>query len=458
MGRVLRTRIIATAATAGLALLAAGCAGQRGPESEPVDIESIQITAEEKGEPLTELELKDLVMRLVDVYTAVVMQVSREIELILDTPWERYQLHSMKYGATRAAFDIAVSARPDEGLLDLLVLVSLERSAFERHWYPEVFKERGELLLAELRRLEDLCWRKSARVLTLQQRQDLRSLIEAWVADNPDIHDVAQIRFSDFYHLQDESSSARATGLLSEINDASRAVDEAVLFGERAMWYSSRLPILLGYQVEKTVYDLLGQQDVRALLADFTQYSDASNRVAAAIEDLPEMVERERTATVDHFMGRIAGERTAFLSELDSRGEQLESTLHELRLTVDAGTALADALDTTFASVDGVLARFDETGGGSDREPLRMQDLRDVAVEATAAADQLTTLLNTTQSVLASPAWSERLSEFDTAMIRVEQDGNRWINIAFRRGLLLIAALFVALVAYRWVSFRWLEP
>jgi hypothetical protein len=43
-------------------------------------------------------------------------------------------------------------------------------------------------------------------------------------------------------------------------------------------------------------------------------------------------------------------------------------------------------------------------------------------------------------------------------MTRVEQDGNRWINIAFRRGLLLIAALFVAMVAYRWVSFRWLKP
>ena len=70
-----------------------------------------------------------LVMRLVDVYTAVVLQVSSAIELELDTPWERFQLHSLKYHSTRAAFDIAISTRPDEALLDLLVLVSLERSA-----------------------------------------------------------------------------------------------------------------------------------------------------------------------------------------------------------------------------------------------------------------------------------------------------------------------------------------
>ncbi|MHC4787568.1 MAG: hypothetical protein ACYTE6_16550, partial [Planctomycetota bacterium] len=377
-------------AAAGVALLALGCAAQRGPESDSVQIESIQATAEDKGEPLTELELQDLVMRMVDSYIAVVTQVSREMELTLESPLERHLLHSLKYNATRAAFDIAVSARPDEALLDLLVLVTLQRSAVERYWNPRVFQERGDVLLVMLRQLEDSCWRKSARALSPQQQQDLRALIESKVADSPEIHNVAQIRFSDFYHLQDESAAARATGLLSEINEASRAVDEAVLFGERAMWYSSRLPILLGYQVEKTVYDLLGQQDIRALLTDFTQYSDASDRVAVALEDLPEMIERERAATIDHFMGRVAGERTAFLGELDTRGEDLESTLHELRLTVDAGTALADALDTTFGSVDRVLARFDDTGNDSDRVPLRLQDLRDVAVETTAAADQLT--------------------------------------------------------------------
>ncbi|MHC4306884.1 MAG: hypothetical protein ACYSW2_20760 [Planctomycetota bacterium] len=445
-------------AAAGLALLAAGCAAQRGPEDTSVQIESIQATAQESETPLTKLELQDLVMRLVDVYTAVVMQVSREIELQLDTPLARCLLHSFKYGATRAAFDIAVSAQPDEALLDLLVLVSLERSAFERHWHPEVFQERGDLLLAELRRLEDMCWRKSARALNPQQQQDLRALIEAWVADNPEIHNVAQIRFSDFYHLQDESSSARASGLLSEIDEASRSVDEAVLLGERALWYSSRMPILLGYQVEKTLYDMLSQPDVRELLADSNQYADASDRIAAALEDLPEMIKREREATVDHFMGRVAGERAAFLDEFDDRGEKLDSTLRELRLTVEAGTALADSLDTTFGSVDRVLARFDETGDDSDREPLRMQDLRDVAAEARAAADQLTTMLDATQGVLASPAWNDRLSGFDSAMTRVEQDGNQWINLAFRRGLLLVGALFVAMVAYRWVTYRWLKP
>ena len=87
-----------------------------------------------------------------------------------------------------------------------------------------------------------------------------------------------------------------------------------------------------------------------------------------------------------------------------------------------------------------------------------MQDLRDVAAEARAAADQLTTMLDATQGVLASPAWNDRLSGFDSAMTRVEQDGNQWINLAFRRGLLLVGALFVAMVAYRWVTYRWLKP
>jgi uncharacterized protein YukE len=203
---------------------------------------------------------------------------------------------------------------------------------------------------------------------------------------------------------------------------------------------------------------MLSQPDVRELLADSNQYADASDRIAAALEDLPEMIKREREATVDHFMGRVAGERAAFLDEFDDRGEKLDSTLRELRLTVEAGTALADSLDTTFGSVDRVLARFDETGDDSDREPLRMQDLRDVAAEARAAADQLTTMLDATQGVLASPAWNDRLSGFDSAMTRVEQDGNQWINLAFRRGLLLVGALFVAMVAYRWVTYRWLKP
>jgi hypothetical protein len=206
---------------------------------------------------------------------------------------------------------------------------------------------------------------------------------------------------------------------------------------------SSRLPILLGYQVEHTLYDLAREQEIVQATRDYSRFVEAIETIAAAVDTLPD---------------DIARERTAFMDELQVRSQELEGAVREMRRTMEAGTELATALNTTVNSVDRVVARFDRMPADPNREALSMTGLRDASIETRLAAEQLTTMLATTNELLSSPEWDARLGTLDAAVERVQTGGDRWINLTFRQILILIGVAFVALVTYRWVSVKLIAP
>lgn len=393
-------------------------------------------------------------MRMADECAARITETAWALEKLQTTSLERASVHALKHSTTAAVFDIAVSPYPEEALLDMLVLITLERAVFERFWKPEYFPVNGDLILAVLQRLERDFWQISSRVLSREQQAALRGLIETWLDENPDTILVSSIRFRDFVSLRDESTEQQARGLLAELGEATNAVDELRQTGERAMWLSTRLPRLAGYQTELTVFDLALQPEIVKLQENFDRVTDAAARFASAVETLPQDIRRERVDAIDHFMERLAEERRAFMDDLDAGTEHIPAATRELRLALEAGADLSGSLRETLNLLDRVVARFDQSMVSPDREPIRLSDLRDTAVETRLAADQLTTMLETSNQILASPEWDLRISELDTAMARVGAGGSKWINLAFRQGLILIGAFFVGLVIYKWISVR----
>jgi hypothetical protein len=165
-----------------------------------------------------------------------------------------------------SAIDIATGPLPEVNLVDLLVFLRLCREALERHWVPEVFGPQGNEAVAVFSKSEDDLWRLAMPAINEGQRRELESLIDEWLAENPDQHRVEGVRLDDFARRAGRAGrgrAERARGLLSGIKSATQAADQALLLAERAMFLVNRMPFLWRLQARvasrEILSDILGR-------------------------------------------------------------------------------------------------------------------------------------------------------------------------------------------------------
>ena len=235
-----------------------------------------------------------------------------------------------------------------------------------------------------------------------------------------------------------------ARGLLREVSEASAAVDEARLLGERLIWYAGRYPFLIGEQAELTAYRLIDQPESMRFLDAINsakQLSDAlTERIQTIQKDLDEQqtaffteFSSEREAAIDYFFDRFARERGELLTELSAREAELVSVMTELRETIETSGTLANNLTDTVDAIDKVLSHFDQ-GPDSQGEPLRILDIRDTAIEAGLAAERLTVMLERVNNILESKSWDQTIDS-------LTQPADDLVDRIFWRGLILICIL-----------------
>jgi hypothetical protein len=131
----------------------------------------------------------------------------------------------------------------------MLVFVSLVREAFATHWYPQTFQVRGAAMLDALEAKEAEGWRLADKYLLPDQRRQLREAIQRWQAEHPDQYRVEAVRLSDFTELAARADVRRGGSLLSDVRSATRAADQALLLGDRALFWAKRAPTLVRLQV-----------------------------------------------------------------------------------------------------------------------------------------------------------------------------------------------------------------
>jgi uncharacterized damage-inducible protein DinB len=370
------------------------------------------------------------------------------------------------------------------------VLASLQTWSFETHWIPAGIGEAGVPALARLKRAEADAWTTAKKALSEDQLTSLRGLIRAWIAENPDRTVVALIRFDTFADERRISSASlrgQAHGLLQEVSEASAAVEDVRLLGERLVWFAGRYPHLLGQQTELTAYRLLDQPEVSQLteavksvqrLSDILSarlgtirsdireeqaalFSRLSAERTAAIDQLQAALEAtvqktldtadkriiaQRSEAIQQFFDRIAQERSRLLEDISSRQNELRGIMTDLRQTITVSGTLANELTGTVNAIDKVVSRFDsETGSG--REPLRITDIRDAAIEAGQAAQRVTHLLERTVEILDSKS-------LDRAIATMANPADKIIDRTFWRGVLLTCLLIAGLGLLRLVPQR----
>ena len=414
--------------------------------------------AQENRQDNDVLRMQSFVMNMADDNIA---ELGESIYLLtrsghLDTKG-RWLAQSFMRNGVAASLDIAVGPNPPVSLLDLLVLISLQAWSFEQHWIPAGIGDAGYPALERLKATEKEAWNTAKQVLTDDQLRTLRSLIDAWIAENPERTVIALVRFNEFSDERRVSSLAlrgEASGLLHEVSEASAAVDEARLLGERLFWFAGRYPYVLGEQAELTAYRLIDQPEGLQLIETMQSAKKLSDVFTRRLETMQNDLEQqqgsffsrlsaERKAAIDQLFEKLVEERTQLLDEISAREAELLGMMSELRQTIIASGALADDLTGTVNAIDQVLSHFDQEPDGQE-EPLRMLDIRDAAIETGRAAERLTAMLERANQLLESESWQD-------AMTSVTSPADDLVDQIFWRGLVLIGVLILGIGLLRLV-------
>jgi hypothetical protein len=411
--------------------------------------------AEARAAELLKLQLN--VMRFADEYTARITDQVVVFQQQTDSPTERLMAQSWLVSQATAAFTIASGPNPELNAIDMLVFVTLSRMVIEDRWSRERYPIQADGLLDAHKALEKRIWSFAIELLTPEQIGELQSSLEAWHRDNPLQRAVPFIHLEDFAF----ATSGARTGTtsvgsifsfigidpLSNLDPAVRELTQSRQLAERAVYYAQRAPKLLSMQVQQLVFELAVMPESVGLLQNVERFSTAAQQTSALAADLPNLLAKERAATIDQLTGI-----------LDSREGQLQALIVELRSTLEAGTATSDSVQGTIASLDTLMARFEPTATSaamsattpSTRQPFDITQYTETLRQLGETAQDLQVLLNQVDTKV--PALTQ-LSGQATAQMELLVDHVFWRLVQL--GLGLIGMSLIGALAYRFIVRRW---
>lgn len=432
-------------------------------------------------------EVQAELMAFTDSYTAIISQAFDRIGLQL--PEHRAVLHKAKLRNVQNAINIAADQNPIGGLLDMTVMVSLQRIVAEDYWIPQRFGDSGLPMVEALQILEQEIWLIADRALDEQQAEALRLLI-------PEIREryrgqvmVSAIRASDFAEdrraavakLEGGNSLLTLFQLdpLAGLNPATRELAQSRLLAERAFFWAKRLPIILNWQIQDVILNALAEPETQRIVDTTARLAESSERLIAVAEELlrqlPEerdaafkqlselmatereagleqlaaLAASERDAALNQAFEGLAAERESILRTFEQEDVRLRGLLVDLRQVIDAGTSMSDSLTTTIASTQRLRESFARPFGesGPVRPPFSIGDYQATVDSTAEVVRELNQLLMSLEALFASPNWDDRAVQIRDAAAKGQGSLDRLVDRIFVRALLLILALVLVSLA-----------
>lgn len=406
------------------------------------------LSPKSRSAPLSASQVQAIVMNFADLYVTSVWQTLDEIKNATADPKMRMNLQSMKVYTNTNAMIIAAGRNSAVNLLDMVVFVSLGRYAAENYYVPKMLGSQGEPLVKTLRKLEKEIWQISSRVLSPDQQETLRGLIDEWIAVNPERFYTGAIHLSDFAEIEgiSRASQMQAGTLLADVGKVVAVAEEGLLVSERVMFYVERLPRITTMQTELLLDQIAGAPDAAQLRSNLDQLAAAAERMSLVLTDLPANAREERQATINHLFDRIGAERQKVLSDLSSQESRLRGVFEEVRALLDRATPLTDKLNTTVNSADALYRLVDAT-------PSNLPVYNDLLEKSSVVMDKVIHIL-----AEVTPLYSAAVPDPNALNGPLSGKTQSFFDYLFWRALLLIAFFLVGLLgvllAYRRLSLR----
>jgi hypothetical protein len=384
-------------------------------------------------------------------------------------PNQRREVLRIRAYMSESAYNIVTRLDPLSQLADLVVLSSLTRRVWvDEHHMKQQFGERGAAFESAICKLDDEVLNTAKQALRPEQLEAIKRWIGEFRAAYPEVTMTAFVSFEAIARMRGglASGAGKSDGdLMKEIQIARNSIDESVLLGERGFWYLKRWPRIVSWHAERLVGNLGARPDLVTALQDFTRLSESGERVSHTVAAFPDVVQREREA---------------ILSQLDTRAENINSTIRLFNDAVeqlkdlvgklrDTGTVGRNVLQESqeasrsfkdlVLSLDGMMARLERLSNApSEGPPFDIKDYSRALEDMTHAACEMTEFVNSTGNLLDSQAWSVRLAEIDELLQRKLDNATVGSSTVFDRalyrGIILIAIFFIGLCLYKVYAVR----
>jgi len=417
---------------------------------------------------VTAAELQLELMSYADRYAAVAAQVVDDVERMGPPPETRRAiLGDMVYSAA-AAFTIAADSDPQLALLDMVVMTTLGRIVYEDYWRPRLGAP-ADPGIAAFEKLERDIWTVAAPILDEAQQQELRERIDTFHTDNPELSSFSHLRFADFPSKRAESTfkKKKSGGIFGSVRNITDQVEQTRIMAERAMYLSTRLPLLTGGFADIWVSRLSFNPAVEDLREDLHTFALVSDRLATVAEQLPEQITSERTEAIEqvmreadtlrydaieHLFEGFAEERQEMLRQFIEEEKRLGGLLTELRHTLTEANTLT-------VSVDTLAQRFDVGAPAEEpTEPFVIEDYRRTIVDTGVVVEQLNGLVQTTNELLNSPGADRLVPSLVEAINEAGETSEDLVDHSlFRAAFLILFALVgyvLARLCYQWLAMR----
>jgi len=394
---------------------------------------------EADAKTITELELFPVVTAFADSYASRIMQSNINLQKKLTKASDRMAAYNIMVQSLTAAYDIAASPSSTIAILDMTVMVTLERIVWEEFWYPKKFGDPAQATMKTLRQLEKQIWAIASKMLTSEQEQELLNMIQEWRKIHPDQQIVHSIRLSNFREILGMELKD-PKGLFSGVRKAANTADDLWFLGERYRFLLTRLQMMLNFQLELSYMQMVNQPEMNQLLKDTGRVTESVEKVAETAAKLPE--------TAQNLIQGLADE-----------SDQFRKLFEEAQQTLTVGNEMISLVNKTLDTIDSLVERFDPLREKSQgAEPIDIAEYREAAEVFTETARQLNLLAQSLDQLLAGPHLANRLSQLIAAVGQIKQESKGLIDHIFYRTILLfiviLIGIFFGALLYRYISIK----
>ena len=355
--------------------------------------------SQERARNLTRLQLT--VMRFSDEYCTRVVDGANRFQATAQTPEERLQAQRWKINQCQSVYIDAVGPNPGLNTLDIVVLATLSRMVIDD---VTTHDERAEYLRKTHHELEESAWKLSDPLLSDAQTAQLHDIINRWRARNPVTRSVAAIHFTELEKLTGEPEEEHQGDTLysivgfnpfAELDPAIQEVTQTRHLAERMIFYFQRMPNLLDLQAEGLPYQMAIQPETKTLLASMQRVALIGSAANTLASDLPSILDREREALLRQLTREITSQ-SATIGELSGN----------LRSTLEAGTATANALNAMLQNLNKLTAQFTSssppprTQAQPSGQPFDIRNYTEALRAATLTTEQLSALTQQLNSAM----------------------------------------------------------
>jgi hypothetical protein len=410
-----------------------------------------------------------MVQGFADRYAALVTGACDAILRSKTDPDLRLAIDRFQVRTVTAVYDIATNEDAYTKVLDLVVVVTLTANfAILEGYATDLLGEDATLLAQPLQRGREEVDAMAAEILKPAEQVELARLIRSWRDENPDVENLAFVRFSNFSQSRGKNQIAEArsnSGLLAPISQAVDEVARGRLLAERAFYMAKRAPLLISLESASVMSQLAATPEMRKAVEIGDGIAKSADRLSAVAEALPKQIEASQDQVIES-IERTSGVVQSTIGEYRRAIERTDELIGSMRGLSGSGKELLESLDSaaatmtkTLTAAERVAVAFigDSPEVGPPHTPFDPQIYARMLVDIRGSLVELNAALDRSRELAQGDLWEKPIAEFDRiSKDRVEHASGEvrsMIDLVFFRTVIVILLVFVLMVGYRTVLF-----